>query len=286
MPSWRFWERDKDENAGPAPEPATPASGRRLPPPRAAAPTVADPANAERLTKLRARREQLAFDLERAEAAHRPENPWIERIALLDESLDTIEADLRDLAAIAPETPYPLPPVPVRAVEVEPAEPASVSFAIGPERFTFEEEPDWDQRGGPVVRGDLRQRTGDATRLVPPDAPHERREALAQHLVESVIVFATDLRDRALAGEPLPRSATLADLAEPCPVCGGWREWGGACETCARRAYRKQQLNAEALRIQAEREHEAEDRHKWAERLPIARRRMADLDAEIAKIAG
>lgn len=287
MPSWRFWERDKDGDEQRAvPEPAQPVTGRRLPPPRAAAPTVADPAKAERLAQLRKRREMLAFDLERAEAAHRPDNPWAERIALLEESLETIEADLRDLAAIPPEQPFPLPTVPIQAIEVNPVEPASVSFAVGPERFLFEEEPDWDQRGGPVVRGDLRQRSGDATRLVPPDAPPDRREALAQHLVESTIVFATDLRDRALAGDPPPREATLADLAEPCPVCGNWREWGGVCETCARRAYRKQQLNAEALRIQAEREHEAEDRHKWAERLPIARRRMADLDAEIAKIGG
>ncbi len=286
MPSWRFWERDKGDDTPQPAEPEQSPAGRRLPPPRAAAPVAADPEQAARLEKLRKRREMLAFDLERAETAHRPENPWAERIALLEESLGTIETDLRDLAAIQPETPYPLPPVPVQAIEVNPAEPASVSFAIGPERFLFEEEPDWDQRGGPVVRGDLRQRTGDATNLMPSDAPPERRAALAQHLVETTIVFATDLRDRALAGDPLPREATLADLAEPCPVCGGWREWSGTCETCARRAYRKQQLNAEALRIQAEREHEAEDRHKWAERLPIARRRMADLDAEIAKIAG
>jgi hypothetical protein len=287
MPNWRFWERDKDDSAAP-PEPpsAPPGGGRRLPPPRDASPRTADPETAAKLAALRKRREMLGFDLERAEAAHHPENPWAERIALLEESLDTIEADLTALEAIPPEPGFPLPPVPVQAIEVKPAEPASVSFAIGPERFLFEEETDWDQRGGPVVRGDLRQRTGDATTLVPPETPPDRREALAQHLVESVIVFATNLRDRALAGDSLPQEATLADLAAPCPECGGWREWGGVCEACASRAYRKQLLNAEALRLQAERDREAEDRHKWAERLPVARRRLRDLEADIAKLGG
>jgi hypothetical protein len=111
---------------------------------------------------------------------------------------------------------------------------------------------------------------------------------LAAHLAESAIVFATNLRDRAVDGEPpLPPERprpTLADLAEPCPICGEWREWGGTCETCAARAYQTQLLNAEAVRLATEREAEEEDRHKWAERLPVARRRMADTEAEIARI--
>ena len=120
--------------------------------------------------------------------------------------------------------------------------------------------------------------------LTPAGVPKGRREDLAQHLVERVIVLATDLRDHALEGRPMPQSITLADLAEPCPACGNWREWGGVCETCAQRAYRKQRLNAEALRIEKERAEQVEDRHKWAERLPVARKRMADLDASIAAL--
>lgn len=285
MPNWRFWERDKEPDEPGAPVEPPIVGGRRLPPPRdAVSSSVADPAAAQKLAALRKRRELLAFDLERAEAATRPDNPWAERMALLEESLDTVEADLQALEAIPPESPFPLPPVPVQAIAVKADEPATVSFAIGPERFLFEEETDWDQRGGPIVRGDLRQRTGDATTLVPPETPNDRREALAEHLMESVIVFATDLRDRALAGDPLPQEATLADLAEPCPTCGGWREWGGVCEECARRTYRKQRLDGEAIRLQTERDQQAEDRHKWAERLPVARRRMKDLEAEIAKL--
>lgn len=287
MPTWRFWERERKEPAA-APEAApAPAPGLRLPPPRDRAP-AGDPASRDKLAALRRRREGMRYDLERAEAAHRPENPWRERIGLLDESLGTIETDLARLEAIRPLPGFPLPAVPIEDVAVTTAEPVTISFRIGPQRFLFSEETDWDQRGGPVVRGDLRQREGDAAAIVPAGTPPDRRDALAAHLAESAIVFATNLRDRAVDGEPpLPPERprpTLADLAEPCPICGEWREWGGTCETCAARAYQTQLLNAEAVRLATEREAEEEDRHKWAERLPVARRRMADTEAEIARI--
>ena len=289
MPNWRFWERT-EEPPSPPPEPAPPpASGIRLPPPRDRAP-AGDPATRDKLAALRKRRAGMRYDLERAESAHHPDDPWRQRIALLDESLATVEADLARLEAMPTLPGFRLPPVPIEEVVATTADPVTVSFRIGQERFRFSEEADWDQRGGPVVRGDLRQREGDGTTLVPAETPADRRDALAAHLAESVIVFATDLRDRAVDDlPPLPadrRHPTLADLAEPCPVCGGWREWGGTCETCAARAYQAQLLNAEAVRLATEREAEADDRHKWAERLPIARRRMADVEAEIAKLGG
>jgi hypothetical protein len=226
----------------------------------------------------------VAFDLERAEAAHRPDNPWADRMALLDESLATIEADLAALDALPRETPNPLPPVPVAGIAARSGPQAAARFTIGDEPFSFVEETDWDQRGGPVVRGQLKQETGDAVRLVPATAPPARRQTLADHLAASIVAFATDLRDRALDGEPLPENVTQADLAEPCPDCGNWREWGGVCPTCARRAYQRQQLEAEAVRIARERDAAADDRHLWAERLPVARRRLADIDAEIARL--
>ena len=290
MPNWRFWER-KEPRAAPraveAEAPRVSRSGLRLPPPRERAP-AGDPASQDRLASLRKRRDGMRYDLERAEAANRPANPWRDRIALLDESLATIEADLARLGAMPPLPAFPLPPVPIEEIAVATTDPVTVSFRIGAERFLFSEETDWDQRGGPVVRGDLRHREGDAAALLPAETPPDRREALAGHLGESVIVFATDLRNRALDGEPPAPTGqplpTLADLAAPCPVCGGWREWGGTCETCAARAYEEQRLNAEAVRLQTEREAEENDRHKWAERLPLARRRMADVEAEIAKL--
>lgn len=277
----RLFSKNKDAGSQ-APAPALPepdASGivRRRPP-------AADPAMQGRLDTLRQRRDMAAYDLERALAARQPENPWRERIELLDDSLATIEDDLRLLDATPPLAPIALPETPITDIDVSLEEPVSITFTIGPERFHWDEEVDWDQRGGPVVRGQVRQRSGDAAALVPPDVPEERREALARHLAERAAVFALDLRDRALEGEPLPERPTLADLARPCPVCGDWLDWRGHCDTCATRSYQRQTLRGEAARLAQERDDEEEDRHKWSERFPVARKRLADLDAEIAKL--
>jgi hypothetical protein len=260
-----------------APQPDAGGIVRRRPP-------AADPALQGRLDALRRRRDMAAYDLERAQAAREAENPWRERMELLDRSLATIEDDLRALDALPPLPPIALPQTAITGIEVDLAEPVSVAFAIGPERFLWEEETDWDERGGPVVRGQMQQRSGDAAALVPPGVPDERRDALARHLAESATVFALDLRDRALEGEPLPEAPTLADLARPCPVCGDWLDWKGHCDTCATRAWQRQTLRAEAARLSQERDAEEEDRHKWAERLPVARKRLADIDAEIVKL--
>ena len=276
----RLFGKSKDAEppaAPPLPHPDEHGVVRRRPP-------AADPAMQSRLDAMRRRREMAAYDLERAESARQEENPWRERMALLDQSLATIEEDLRALDDIPPLPPIALPETPIADVTVSLEEPVTISFAIGPREFRWEEEIDWDQRGGPVVRGQLRQRSGDAAALVPPDVPGERREALERHLAESATVFALDLRDRALEGEPLPEAPTLADLARPCPVCGDWLDWRGHCDACANRAYRRQTLHAEAARLAQERDDEEEDRHKWAERLLVARKRLADLDAEIARL--
>jgi hypothetical protein len=265
------------ESVGPAPD----ASGivRRRPP-------AADPAMQQRLDTLHQRRDMAAYDLERSIAARQPENPWRERMALLDSSLATIEEDLRALDALQPLPIFPLPETPITDIAVKIEEPASVSFTIGPEHFRWEEEIDWDQRGGPVVRGQIQQRSGNAAALVPPDVPADRHEALERHLTDSVTVFALDLRDRALEGEPLPERPTLADLARPCPECGDWLDWRGHCATCATRAWQRQNLHREAARITQEREDEEADRYKWSERFSVARKRLADLDAEVAELEG
>ena len=277
----RLFGRSKDEDArGSGPVPPEPdASGivRRRPP-------AADPAMQSRLDTLRQRRDMAAYDLERAMAARQPENPWRERMELLDRSLATIEDDLHALDAMNPLPPIALPETPIADIEVRLAEPVSIAFTIGPERFRWDEEVDWDQRGGPVVRGQVQQRSGDAAALLPEDVPGERRGALMRHLAESADVFALDLRDRALEGESLPERPTLADLARPCPVCGDWLDWRGHCDTCATRAYQRQTLRGEAARLAQERDDEEDDRHKWSERFPVARKRLADLDAEIATL--
>ena len=278
------WKRlfGRSREAPSKPAAAAPDAGgvvRRRPP-------AADPAMQQRLDTLRQRRDMAAYDLERTVLAQQPENPWRERIELLDRSLATIEEDMRALDA-APRLPvFPLPETPITDIDVRLEEPIAVSFRIGPEAFRWEEEIDWDQRGGPVVRGQLTRRTGNVATFVPSDVPTERREALQRHLDESITVFAFDLRDRALDGEPLPERPTLADLARPCPRCGDWLDWRGHCATCATRAWQRQNLQQEAARIAKEREEEDADRYKWSERLPVARKRLADIDAEIAKLEG
>ena len=272
----------------PAPEvvanPTPPSTAKKqMPKPRDPV-HAADPGVQDRVDQLRKRRELVAFDLERAESAHRPDNPWRTRMALLDESIATIERDLADLDALRPLPALSLPPVPVEEIAAVGGREAEVAFRIDGEAFRFAEEPDWDERGGPLVRGDLRRRAGDAARLVPADVPADRREALAAHLVGSVAVLATDLRDRAVDDAPLPGQVTLADLARPCPVCGNWRDWLGHCDTCAGRAWRRQSFLADASRLAAERDAEEEDRHRWAERLVVARRRLADLDADLGRL--
>jgi hypothetical protein len=276
----RLFGRSKEAPREPvAPGPDAHGVVRRLPP-------AADPAMQQRLDTLRRRRDMAAYDLERAVLARQAENPWRERSELLDRSLATIEEDLRALDA-APRLPVlTLPETPITDIDVRLEEPVAVSFRIGPEAFRWEEEIDWDQRGGPVVRGQLTRRAGNVAALIPPDLPAERRERLQRHLDESVTVFALDLRDRALDGEPLPEHPTLADLARPCPQCGDWLDWRGHCATCAARAWQRQTLRQEAERIAGEREAEEADRYKWSERLPIARKRLADVDAEIAALEG
>src|SRR5918994_4184832 len=159
----RLFGKQTNTDSSPAsaatPEPDDSGVLRRRPP-------AADPAMQSRLDALRQRRDMAAYDLERALAARQPENPWRERMELLDRSLATIEDDLHALDATAPLPPIPLPETPITDIEVRLEEPVSVAFTIGPERFLWEEEIDWDQRGGPVVRGQVLQRSGNAAALV------------------------------------------------------------------------------------------------------------------------
>ncbi|MGH2561570.1 MAG: hypothetical protein ACRDJH_21090 [Thermomicrobiales bacterium] len=288
MPSWRFWEKKEDELPGePGARRRTATIGGPVPrPPREAAPARTPVERNERLARLRQRREAVMFDVEQAETALQPENPWQDRIALLDEAIGTVEADLKALADLPKIESMPLPATPIEDVAVSIEEPPSVSFRIGDETFRFEEEIDWAERGTTVVHGELKQQSGPIERFVPPATPEHVRAALTAHLAGSLFVFATDLRERKLAADPLPSAPSLADLAQPCAECGGWRDWKGHCPECTRRAFRRQQLEAEVNRLAREQAQEREDLAKWAERLPIARRRLADVDAEIAALGG
>jgi hypothetical protein len=226
------------------------------------------------------------FDVEQAERALKTDNPWRRRILLLDEAMATIQSDLDAVTDQPKSASYELPPTPIEQIEVSPAEPSSVTFRIGDETFHYEEAVDWAERGTTVVRGDFRHQLGSASRLVPLAIPASLADDLVAHLTDSLFAFATDLRDRKLEAEAPPDSPTLADLATPCDECGGWRDWNGVCPECQRRSWQQQQLLSEATRLEQERDDEIADQQKWAERLPIARRRLADVDAELASLGG
>lgn len=238
-----------------------------------------------RLATLRQRRTAALYDVEQGEQAQADDNPWRERAELLTESLETVESD-RAATLQADREPYhPVEPAPIRDLRVDlDNDIATVTFAIGDERFRWEEPRDWAERGHQVIRSDLVRISGSSEPLLPADVPEQLRDPLRAHLALSLFVLATDLRDRALNDDTLPADLTLADLARPCPACGGWTDVLGRCQACARRNARIQQLDLERNRLLSERAEELEEEHRMAERLPIARRRLADIDTEIATL--
>jgi hypothetical protein len=286
MPNWRFWEKrtpDREANQPVIPgRTATVGEPVPQPPPPAPPAPLTDTERDKRLATLKKRREGALFDLGQAELALQEDNPWRRRIDLLTQALDSVESDREALKNLPKRPSHPLPAVPIEIQEVRTEEPPSVSFKICNEVFQHEEELDWAERGTTVVRGELQHRAGDPAALPMVEVPSELQSELADHLTDSMFAFATDLRDRALAGEPMPEAPTLADLAKPCPECGGWQDWKGHCPECTRRQWQRQQLDAEANRLDRERAAEIEEQAQWAERLPIARKRLADIDAELA----
>lgn len=229
-------------------------------------------------------RQRLAiqYDIEQGTLASEPENPWTHRIELLTEALGTVEDDLKAEAESPPQPFHPLPPTPITNITVEKDNGIAVSFTIGGRAFNYAETLDWAERGRQVAQPEFRATRSDVETLIPEETPPELSGPLKRHLTDSLAVFATDIRDRVLENEPLPQETTLADLARECGICGGWADWRGRCDACTNRKARVQSLRLEQNRLLRERANEAEERHRLAERLPIARRRLADLEAEIA----
>lgn len=229
------------------------------------------------------RRLALQYDIDQGELALAPDNPWTHRIELLTEALAQVEAELQLARTVSPSPFSPVPETPITDTHVSASEPYSVSFTIGDEHFAWQEKLDWEERGGILAQPELEQTSGNAGALVPDATPPDLRTPLADHLRDSIFTFATTLRDARLDGDMLPEGRTLADLARPCPTCGGWTDANGHCNACAIRRGNEQQLFHERQRLMSERAAEAEERHRLSERLPLARRRMAELEREIAE---
>lgn len=283
MARWRFWE--KEEHADPGPPPAEPPQFKIRPRtdlnPSAAA---SDPALAAAHDRLVKRRAGILLDVEQTEAATRPANPWLDRVREIDDALAAVAREQAAVSAEPRSAGAPIPATPIDDIRVATTAPPSVGFRIGPEAFVFEEDLDWSERGFQLARSDLQLRSGSVANLPLAILPPSEREAAASHLANSLFVFASDMLDRALSDRALPERATLADLAVPSPNHGGWLDWHGASPEHHRRERLRQELEVEAERLRTERARELEERARWADRLPIARRRLADVDAELAKL--
>lgn len=234
-----------------------------------------------KLARLERSRLAAIYDVEQGELAASPDNPWRERIDLLTQAMKTVEEDRAKLRIIEPSPFFPLPATPITGIAVETDPVADVTFGVGGQQFHYEEDRDWAERGHQLTHTELRQSAGDVPALLPADVPAELRDPLLAHLDESLFVFASDMRDRTLDQVALPDQPVLADLAQPCPVCGGWTDWQGRCQACRNREAGMQALKREENRLLSERSQEAEERHRLAERLPIALRRLKDIEVEI-----
>ena len=282
MARWKFWEKPP-EPPTPAPDPA---ETYRVPPRTdviAISPTL-DPEQASRLRRLRQRRAAVRYDVERAEEATQADNSWDQRVRLIDETIRAIESDLERIDDDRRPEGIELPAVPIENVMVSLDSPPSVSFAISGEKFRYEEDLDWSERGHQIARSDLVPRSGDPAGLTPEWTAGDERERLVAHLNASLFVFATALRDAAVENRPLPANPTLADLARPSAEHGDWLDWAGDSPEKKRRDLKRAEMAAELERFRKEQAKEIDERARWEDRLPIARRRLAEIETEIGNL--
>jgi hypothetical protein len=278
MPWWPFKKRRDDKPQTTNPEQSFPAPAER---PRA---DPSDPAVRERRRqRLERRIRELRYDVARAESSLAAENRWSERVREIDQAIEQTRGDLeRALRPETPHVPFPLPAWPVTIEQVNAGEPSDVRFRVGDIPFRYSEEVDWAERGHQKAELILRRREGAIDALIPVELPQERRPALEEHLAHSLAAFAVQLRDDALMGQTTP-AITLADLASPCPVCGGWRDLRDRCLECQRREWEAQGLRAEIERLLDERNSQLEEVQRWRESLPILRRQLQQAEEEILK---
>lgn len=237
-----------------------------------------------RRAELERRRMAIQFDIDQGELALSPDNPWTHRIELLTEALSNVEAELAAARNVEQQPYHPLPATPISEISVSEKEPYEVSFSIGNERFQWSERLDWIERGGILAQPEFVREQGSVVDIVPSDTPLEFVRPLSDHLSDSVTAFAVVLRDAQLGEEPIPENVTLADLAPKCPTCGGWMDYNRNCNNCAVRKVNEQNLFQERQHLMKERSAEAEERHRLGERLPLAQRRMADIERQLAEL--
>lgn len=268
---------EPDPAPPPASVPVSRAKGFVPPPPRESIAPNADP----RVDRLRQRVKSLEEEIEATERSGDPDSPFQQRIFILTAALDDIEQEIAHESNLASRDVPPLPPTPIEHVTVQLDPVPIVSFSIGGRAFRYEEEVDWAERGTQIVHGDLVGIDIKTNGLIPSSMSPGETAELASHLDRSLFAFATDLRDRAIEGQPLPTNATLTDLAIPSAQCGDWLIWGGVSLRCLEHETRLRELNSVRTRLIDERSTVIEERQRQVEELPIQRRRLDQAITEL-----
>lgn len=244
-----------------------------------------DPAVRDRRrARLERRINDLRYDIGQAELARADSNRWTERVEGINQAIEQARRDVESVLTAPPGwTPQPLPAWPVVVETVQPHEPAEVRLRVGEVPFHYSEALDWAERGHQKAPPELRRVDGEIDQLMPGSIPSERRAELRDHLAHGLATLVTQLRENALDGQPTP-PLTLADLASPCPTCGGWRDLKGRCPACQEREWQADHLRAEIDRLIKERNDQLEELAKFRDRLPVLRRQLADSEAELATL--
>lgn len=287
MPGWKFWE--KEQVAAKIPAASQPA-GRFNVRPRTDLVGGALPSDqgvVAKVSALRRRRDAVLFDVEQAALAGEALNPWLERVATIEEAARAVEADLARLSrpdAAPAGMPMPSDAVTIAEVAVEPS--PRVVVQVGDVELVYVEDLDWAERGFQLARTELHLESGDVSAVVPGSIVGEERAELVEVIRNSLFLLATEARDQMISGQPNPAPRTLGELAAPDGEFGGWVDLHGGSPRRREHAIRVGELTAELERLRTERERELEEMARWRERLPVAQRRLRDVDEQIAAALG
>jgi hypothetical protein len=286
MPKWQFWKKspteEKVEERPPVPVAASRAKGFVAPPPRPASgitgrSEIPDP----RLSRLVHRQEMIQQEIDQAELAGIPGNPWAERAALIDEAIAGIDAELRRPIERV-DVPVPaLPSTPIAIDVIQAEAPSHVRLTVEGQPLDYAEEIDWAERGTTIVRGDMERSSGNLPALA---TALGLDDDTATKLELSLFELATAARDRSLEDAGALAKALVSDLLRPCPECGDLALWNGVCLRCEERNAARFHLEEERKRLFDERDSMLKEREALIERLPGLRKRLAETKAAIEKV--
>jgi len=230
------------------------------------------------ISRKLARHEQLERQLGEAELAAQRENPWAERVRLIDQAIAGLDGEISQPVEMVERAVPALPawPLTISALEAEP--PSRVVIEAGAYRFPFAEEIDWAERGTTVVHGDLLLESDDVL-----DAARSLglNVNATERLSDALFALATEVRDAALEGRGPAQVERFDELLQRCPICGDIQMWNGVCLSCVDRKARLNRLETERQRLFLDRDAVIAERSAKVDQLPVLRKKYADSAAEL-----